>query len=296
MSLKATPFPSVPEETARVARAAFPKGAPWIDLRDELGPLYEDADFASLFPADGQPAEAPGRLILVIIFQFAEGLSDRQAADAVRRCIDWKYALSLSLEDEGFDESVLAEFRQRLIDGQADALILDKLLKLCRERKWIKARGRQRTDSTHVLAAIRSLNHLEHVGRTFQHALNTVAAMEPDWMRARLQDEWSEWPERYERRLDEYRLPKGESARAQMAVRSGLTDTPCSTLWKPIRIWRICATRLPSRRCGAFGCNSITPTPPGQSGASRKITAGRQAQRGLFLRTMWRRVTALSAR
>jgi transposase len=222
MSLKATPFPSVPEETARVARAAFPKGAPWIDLRDELGPLYEDADFASLFPADGQPAEAPGRLILVIIFQFAEGLSDRQAADAVRRCIDWKYALSLSLEDEGFDESVLAEFRQRLIDGQADALILDKLLKLCRERKWIKARGRQRTDSTHVLAAIRSLNHLEHVGRTFQHALNTVAAMEPDWMRARLQDEWSEWPERYERRLDEYRLPKGESARAQMAVQIGL--------------------------------------------------------------------------
>jgi transposase len=222
MSLKATPFPSVPEETARVARAAFPKGAPWIDLRDGLGPLYEDADFASLFPADGQPAEAPGRLILVIIFQFAEGLSDRQAADAVRRCIDWKYALSLSLEDEGFDESVLAEFRQRLIDGQADALILDKLLKLCRERKWIKARGRQRTDSTHVLAAIRSLNHLEHVGRTFQHALNTVAAMEPDWMRARLQDEWSEWPERYERRLDEYRLPKGESARAQMAVQIGL--------------------------------------------------------------------------
>jgi transposase len=222
MSLKATPFPSVPEETARVARAAFPKGAPWIDLRDELGPLYEDADFASLFPADGQPAEAPGRLILVIIFQFAEGLSDRQAADAVRRCIDWKYALSLSLEDEGFDESVLAEFRQRLIDGQAEALILDKLLKLCRERKWIKARGRQRTDSTHVLAAIRSLNHLEHVGRTFQHALNTVAAMEPDWMRARLQDEWSEWPERYERRLDEYRLPKGESARTQMAVQIGL--------------------------------------------------------------------------
>lgn len=222
MSLKATPFPSVPEETARVARAAFPKGAPWIDLRDGLGPLYEDADFASLFPADGQPAEAPGRLILVIIFQFAEGLSDRQAADAVRRCIDWKYALSLSLEDEGFDESVLAEFRQRLIDGQADALILDKLLKLCRERKWIKARGRQRTDSTHVLAAIRSLNHLEHVGRSFQHALNTVAAVEPDWMRARLQDEWSEWPERYERRLDEYRLPKGESARAQMAVQIGL--------------------------------------------------------------------------
>ena len=222
MSLKATPFPSVPEETARVARAAFPKGSPWIDLRDELGPLYEDADFVALFPVNGQPAEAPGRLILVIIFQFAEGLSDRQAADAVRRCIDWKYALSLSLDDEGFDESVLAEFRQRLIDGQAEALILDKLLNLCRERKWIRARGRQRTDSTHVMAAIRSLNHLENVGRTFQHALNTVAAVEPDWIRRRLQAEWSEWPQRYERRLDEYRLPKGQSARTEMAVQIGL--------------------------------------------------------------------------
>ena len=221
MSLKATPFPSVPPETARVARAAFPKGSPWIDLRDELGPLYEDADFVALFPADGQPAEAPGRLILVIIFQFAEGLSDRQAADAVRRCIDWKYALSLSLDDEGFDESVLAEFRQRLIDGQAETLILDKLLKLCRERKWIKARGRQRTDSTQVLAAIRSLNHLENVGRTFQHALNTVAVVEPDWIRRRLQEEWSEWPQRYERRLDEYRLPKGQSARTEMAIQIG---------------------------------------------------------------------------
>lgn len=222
MSLKATPFPPVPEETARVARAAFPKGTAWITLRDELGPLYEDADFAALFPPDGRPAEAPGRLALVICFQFAEGLTDRQTADAVRSRIDWKYALSLPLEDEGFDDSILTDFRDRLIEGQAEALLLDKALKLCKERKLIKTRGRQRTDSTHVMAAIRSLNHLENVGRTFQHALNTVAAVEPDWMRAQLQDEWSEWPKRYERRLDEYRLPKGQSARTEMAVQIGL--------------------------------------------------------------------------
>ena len=164
MSLKATPIPPVPEETARAARGSFPKGAPWIALRDELGALYEDTDFAALFPSEGQPAEVPWRLALVTCFQFAEGLSDCQAADSVRSRIDWKYALSLPFDDPGFDDSVLSEFRTRLVEGHAEPLLFDKLLNLCRERKWLKTRGRQRTDSTHVLASIRSLNHLESVG------------------------------------------------------------------------------------------------------------------------------------
>jgi transposase len=191
-------------------------------LRDELGSLYEDTDFAALFPADGRPAETPWRLALVTCFQFAESLSDGQAADSVRSRIDWKYALCLPLDDPGFDDSVLSEFRTRLLERQAEALLFDKLLELCRERKWLKTRGRQRTDSTHVLASIRSLNRLENVGRTFQHALNTVASVEPDWMRARLEAEWSHWPQHYERRLDEYRLPKEENARRQLAIQIGL--------------------------------------------------------------------------
>src|SRR5262249_13941159 len=130
MSLKATPVPPVPEETARVARGSFPKGAPWIALRDELGALSEDADFAALFAADGRPAEAPWRLALVTCFQFAEGLSDRQAADAVRSRIDWKYALALPLDSPGFDDSGLSEFRTRLLEGRAAALLFDKLLEL----------------------------------------------------------------------------------------------------------------------------------------------------------------------
>src|SRR5919198_5166213 len=222
MSLKATPIPPVPEETARVARAAFPKGAPWIFLRDELGTLYEDADFAALFATEGRPAETPWRLALVTCFQFAEGLSDRQAADAVRRCIDWKYALSLPLEDVGFDDSVLSEFRTRLIEGGAETLLFDKLIELCREREWLKARGRQRTDSTHIMASIRSLNRLENVARTLQHALNLVATVGPDWICARLQSEWSDWPQRYEERLDEYRLPKKEKERAQLGLQIGI--------------------------------------------------------------------------
>jgi transposase len=111
MSLQAKPGSSVPEETARVARAAFPKGNPYLTLRDELETIYANGLFAALFPKRGQPAEAPGRLALVTVLEFAEGLSDRQAAEAVRSRIDWKYLLGLELEDPGFNFSVLSEFR-----------------------------------------------------------------------------------------------------------------------------------------------------------------------------------------
>src|ERR671922_406719 len=110
MSLHPEPIGPVPEETARVARAAFRRGNVYLKLRDELGTIYTDAAFAALFPTHGQPAEAPWRLALITLLQFAEGLSDRQAAEAVRARIDWKYMLRLELTDPGFDASVLSEF------------------------------------------------------------------------------------------------------------------------------------------------------------------------------------------
>jgi len=109
----------IPAETARVAHAAFPKGTLCLQIRDTLGLLYEDAQFAALFSPTGQPAEAPARLALVLILQCVENLSDRQAAEAVRGRIDWKYALALELTDPGFDASVLSEFRTRLVHGGA---------------------------------------------------------------------------------------------------------------------------------------------------------------------------------
>src|SRR5690349_5271283 len=118
----AAPFP---EETARVAHAAFPRGNAWIAMREAVGPIYDDASFASLFARGGRPAEAPWRLALVTVMQFAEGLSDRQAAEAVRARIDWKYALGLELTDPGFDFSVLSEFRARLVNGSAAHLLLE---------------------------------------------------------------------------------------------------------------------------------------------------------------------------
>src|SRR5215831_6582569 len=125
MSLKALPIPPIPEETARVAHAAFPRGHVIMQLRDTLGAIYTDEAFVDLFPTHGQPASAPWRLALVTIFQFMEGLTDRQAADAVRDRLAWKYALSLELTDTGFDHTVLSEFRSRLVEGHAEQRLLD---------------------------------------------------------------------------------------------------------------------------------------------------------------------------
>src|SRR5688500_14219990 len=113
MSLQARESYPIPAETARVARAIFPKGNLVMRLSDELGMIFHDQDFADLFPIQGQPAEAPTRLALVTLLQFMEGLTDRQAAEAVRTRIDWKYLLGLELTDPGFDHTVLSEFRQR---------------------------------------------------------------------------------------------------------------------------------------------------------------------------------------
>lgn len=125
MSLQIEIAFSVPQETARVAKAAFPKGNVYMTMRDQLGTLFEDEQFADLFPPQGQPAEAPWRLALVTMMQFAENLPDRQATDAVRGHIDWKYAAGLDLTDDGFDYSVLSEFRSRLLQGKAEQQLLD---------------------------------------------------------------------------------------------------------------------------------------------------------------------------
>ncbi len=148
MSLKPEPIGPVPQETVRVAKAAFPKGSLFMRMRDELGVLSQDEAFAALFPQDGQPALAPWRLALITILQFAERLPDRQAADAVRARLDWKYALGLELEDQGFDFSVLSEFRARLITGNADYLLFDTLLDHA-QATWSRQSGWQTTHGCH---------------------------------------------------------------------------------------------------------------------------------------------------
>src|SRR5690348_11408288 len=218
MTLRPTPVSPVPEETARIARAAVPKGNVDVQMRDVLGSIYTDEQFADLFAVRGRPVVPPWRLALVTVMQFAEGLSDRQAAEAVRSRIDLKYALGLELGDPGFDFSVLCEFRARLIAGGQDQQLLEVMLERLRERGLVKARGKQRTDSTHVLAAIRTLNRLELVGETLRAALNAVVTSAPKWLAQIGQPEWAE---RSGARVEHYRLPKSLTARQALAETIG---------------------------------------------------------------------------
>lgn len=218
MSLHPMPVSEVPEATARVARAAFRKGNPYLRLRDELGPIFSDSAFAALFSRRGRPAEAPWRLALVTVLQHAEHLSDREAATAVRGRMDWKYLLGLSLEDEGFDSSVLSEFRSRLVAGAAETLLLEALLSCCKEKKLLEGRGRQRTDSTHVLARIRVINQLEVAGETLRLALDTLAVVLPEWLR---QNVPAAWAERYGARIEDTDPPQAEAERRAKAEAIG---------------------------------------------------------------------------
>jgi transposase len=204
----------VPDETDRVARAIFPKGNLYMQWYDTFGMLFADEDFRALFPPDGQPALSPVRLSLIHLLQYAEGLSDRQAADAVRTRIDWKYLLGLELTDAGFHYSVLSEFRDRLLAGSSEQWLFEKLLDHLKAHQLLQVRGQQRTDSTQVLGAIRSLNRLELVVETLRHTLNILATVVAEWTYAHTQ---AEWVERYGERGSDYRLPKSETERLTYA-------------------------------------------------------------------------------
>src|SRR5712691_3440462 len=194
MSMYPQALGPIPEETVRVARAACPKGTLAIRLRDALGAVYQDEQFAALYPVEGQPAYA------------------------VRERIDWKYSLGLELTDPGFDFSLLSEFRTRLVEQEAETLLLERLLEVCQERQWLKAGGKQRTDSTHVLARVRSLSNLECVGETLRATLDDLALLAPQWLSQQVSPDWFE---RYSHRVENYRLPKAESQRTALAQQIG---------------------------------------------------------------------------
>ena len=198
--LKPTPIPPIPRDTNRVIRAILPNGNAITRLRDEFGTIYADQDSKDLFPTTGQPAIAPWRLALVTVFQFFENLSDRQAVHAVLTRIDWKYALSLKLTDWSLDHTVLSKFRTRLVNGNQELLLLDKMLKAFNAKGLLKTRGRQRTDSTHILSNVRLMTRLEYVTETMRAALNALASYNPEWIQGITPTVWFE---RYSRRAEE---------------------------------------------------------------------------------------------
>ena len=223
MSLQPQAQYTVPLETAKVTHAVFPHGNLCMTMSKRLSEFIDDETFSHLFEAKGQPAESPWRLTLVTILQFLEGLSDRQTADAVRSRIDWKYLLCLELTDTGFNHTVLSEFRRRLVDANAERLIFERFLQFCQDKGWLKTRCRQRTDATHVLAAIRAVTRLECVSETLRAALNALAVAAPNWTVAHSK---AEWIDRYNERIEDYHLPKSKQQRiiqAEVYGRDGIT-------------------------------------------------------------------------
>ena len=208
----------IPEETIKVARAAFPKGNGCMTIRDTLGPLFSNDDFEVLFSPQGQTGQSPALLALVTILQHMEGLTDRQAADAVRGRIDWKYLLGLALTDPGFHYSILSPFRDRLLEGGLDAQLLEKIILRLKECNLLVDKRQQRTDSTHVLAAVRTLNRLECVGETVRRVLDDMARVAPDWL---LEQITPDWFKRYDVRIENYRLPKEKSKQQALQQQIG---------------------------------------------------------------------------
>jgi hypothetical protein len=213
--------PQIPEATVRAARAAAGKGEYPLAMRirDELGELFSDAEFVEAFGVRGKPGWSPGRLALVTVLQMAEDLTDRGAAHRVRFGMDWKYALGMELDDAGFDASILSGFRTRLVAHGVEEKALDLLLDVLKGKGLVAAGGKQRTDSSHVVAAVRDLNRLEPAGESVRALLEALAVAAPGWPVEAI--EVPGWNKRYAARVDSWRLPTSETKRAELALAYG---------------------------------------------------------------------------
>ena len=221
MSVQPQPWPEPAPEIAAAVRAAYRRREPPLPVvvRDRLGELFPDAEFAPGFGVRGRPGWSPGRLALVTVLQMAENLTDRQAADAVRDKISWKYALGLDLDDEGFDASVLSEFRTRVVEHGLEQRVLDLLLDALKAEGLVGAGGRQRTDSTHVISAVRDVNRLELAGESVRACVEALAVAAPDWLPTVI--DIADWGRRYGARVDTWRLPSSKTKRAELVAAYG---------------------------------------------------------------------------
>jgi IS5 family transposase len=221
MSVRPQPWPPpAPEIVAAVAamyRGRRERPLP-VMVRDQLGEWLSDEQFAGAYGKRGKPGWPPGRLALVTVFQMAEDLTGRQAAEAVRTRIDWKYALGLDLPDPGFDDSILSEFRGRVADGGLDQVVLDTLLERLAASGLVAAGGKMRTDSTHVISAVRDLNRLELAGEAVRACLEALAVAAPQVVAQLLDDSWGK---RYAARIDTWRMPASATRKDELALAYG---------------------------------------------------------------------------
>ena len=221
MSVQPRSWPEPAPEVAAAVRAVYRRREPPLPVvvRDRLGELFPDAEFAPAFGVRGRPGWSPGRLALVTVLQMVENLTDRQAADAVRDKISWKYALGLGLGDEGFDPSVLSEFRTRVVAHGLEQRVLDLLLDALKTEGLVGAGGKARTDSTRVIGAVRDVNRLELAGESVRAALEAIAVAAPDWLPTVI--DITGGGRRYGARVDTWRLPTSKTKRAELAAAFG---------------------------------------------------------------------------
>ncbi|MER5915757.1 IS1182 family transposase [Streptomyces sp. NPDC001982] len=216
--MQSRPGRHVPELTARIARASNPRGTPAMWIRDRLDGLWDDQDFAEWYPRDGRPGLSPAQLATVSVLQFLLELSDRQAAEAVRCRLDFKYALAMDLDDPGFHHSVLADFRERLAEGDRADRLLDLALGRLKEAGLVSERTVQRTDSTHVLGTVRELTRLELVTEAVRGALEEVARTAPHLLEDLVDEEWGK---RYGRPVRLGKNPTRPKTRINQAGQDG---------------------------------------------------------------------------
>ena len=187
-----------------------------VAIRDRLGQWLADEDFAAAFGVRGRPGWPPSRLALVTVLQRAEKLTDRLAAEAVRTRIDWKYLLGLAVDDPGFDHTVLAEFRAKVAAAGLEQVTLDALLACLAAEGLVKAGGKQRTDSTHVVAAVAALNRLELAGDSVRAAVEALVVAHPHWLAQRICV--SDWTARYGRAMTAWRPPASKAKQDELAI------------------------------------------------------------------------------
>jgi transposase len=219
MCVQPASWPEPDRQIAAAIAAKYPGKRPRplaVQIRDRLGQWLADEQFAAAFGTRGRPGWSPSRLALVTVLQRAENLTDRPAAEAVRLRIDWQYLLGLGQDDPGFDHTVLAEFRARVADAGLEQVALEALLERLAADSLVKAGGRQRTDSTHVVAAVAALNRLELAGESVRAALEVLSAAHPDWVAQRVCV--SDWARRYGTPLTSWRPPASQAKQDELAI------------------------------------------------------------------------------
>ncbi|MGW1365181.1 transposase [Streptomyces chartreusis] len=232
LSMRPKGLPEVPAQTGVVARAVFPQGSLAVRVRDRLAEVFADGPFVDAFGVRGVPGLSSGVLSLVTVLQFAEDLTGRQAVAMAVRAIDWKYAFGAELADTGFDASVLSRFRTRLAGHGMERVVFDRVLEHCKDEGLVAAGGKQRSDSTHVISAVRDLNRLELAGEGVRAALEALAVAAPAWLAGQV--DVAGFAHRCGPRVDGWRMPSSQTKRDRLAQVFGQDAVVlCRTAWAP---------------------------------------------------------------